>query len=207
AAAFLAYLNAPTNSAANIGIGQTWLTGGSAWVNRDYKTAGYWAAIRAANPLGTDDGLNFLRIGHAAPFAFHFYEVGNEEYGLSWEVDHHTLAHDPATYVSFAKQFAAMAQTIDPTISIGLDIVAGSEQNNWTSNMLTQCALQSYTPGFVIDHNYVYGPGQENDNTLLHSVSVSGYSGWSSRAASYRSLLQQKLGAAAANVRLEATEF
>ena len=53
AEAFLAYLNAPTSSTANIGTGQTWPTGGSAWVNRDYKTAGYWAGIRAANPPTT----------------------------------------------------------------------------------------------------------------------------------------------------------
>src|SRR3954469_18640781 len=153
AAAFLAYLNAPTSSAVNIGNGQTWTT---SWITKDWKTSGYWAGIRAAAPLAVDDGLNFLRINHPAPFGFHFYEVGNEEYGLSWETDHHTPAHDPATYISFAKQFAALAQQIDPAITIGLDVVTGSEQNNWTANILTQCATQAYTPGFIVDHNYVY---------------------------------------------------
>lgn len=205
AAAMLAYLNASTTNTTSIGNGQTWVN--NAWVTKDWKTAGYWASIRAAAPLATDDGLNFLRISHPAPFAFHHYEIGNEVYGSSWETDHHTPAHDPATYVAFAKQFAALSQNIDSSISIGLAIVAGTEQNNWTSNVLTQCAAQSYTPGFLVDHNYVYGPGQENDNTLLHSVSVAGYSGWASRAASYRTLMQQKLGSAAANVKLLATEF
>src|SRR5204862_5838371 len=108
----------------------------------------------------------------------------------------------------FAKDFKTLAAQIDSSIAIGLDIVAGAEQNNWTSNMLTQCASQSFTPTYIIDHNYVYGPGQENDNTLLHSVSVAGYSGWASRAAQYRSAMVQKLGAtAAATVKILATEF
>ena len=32
-----------------------------------------------------------------------------------------TRSHDPATYVSFAKQFQSLAAAIDPSISIGID--------------------------------------------------------------------------------------
>ena len=52
------------------------------------ENAGYWASLRAATPLATDDGLNFLRLGRSAPFGIQYFEVGNEVYG-SWETDEH----------------------------------------------------------------------------------------------------------------------
>ena len=184
AAATLAYLNAPVGSNVSIGTGQTWSTSSNAWVNYDFQNSGYWASLRAANPIpGDPDHLNHLRIGRAAPFAFGFYEVGNENYG-SWETDHHTPAHNPTPYVAFAKQFSGLAAQIDPSIAIGLVASAGTENNNWTRNVLDRCVAEGFTPSFIVDHNYVYGPGQENDNTLLHSVSNPGnYVGWASRAA------------------------
>ncbi|SPE61466.1 hypothetical protein SBV1_700016 [Verrucomicrobia bacterium] len=47
AAAWVAYVNAPTNSPVPLGTDPT----GLAW-----QTAGYWASLRAAAPLGVDDG-------------------------------------------------------------------------------------------------------------------------------------------------------
>src|SRR5262249_25480510 len=88
AAAFLAYLNAPVGNTAASGTGPEWNDSTGTWQQVDWKTAGYWAALRASAPLAQDDGRNFLRLNHPAPFGFHFFEVGNEEYG-SWEVDHH----------------------------------------------------------------------------------------------------------------------
>ena len=45
----------------------------------NWNTAGYWASLRVATPLAQNDGLNFLRIGHAAPFtSIKFWEIGNE---------------------------------------------------------------------------------------------------------------------------------
>jgi len=211
AAAFLAYLNAPTTSTTAIGSGQEW-NDANGWVTKDWKTAGYWAALRAATPLADDDGLNFLRIGRSAPFGFGYFEVGNEVYG-SWEIDHHGeggdpgQAHDPATYVAFAGQFAGYAQQIDPTISIGLDTGA---VDTWTSSVLQQCVGQGFTPGFLSDHSYAQEPGSENDATLLlHTVSdpTNTSLAWTNRAAGYRNLLQQTLGDAAAGVELLATEF
>ena len=63
AAAFLAYLNGTTANATAIGNGQIWDSATNTWIQRDWKTAGYWASVRSAAPLATDDGLNFLRIG------------------------------------------------------------------------------------------------------------------------------------------------
>ena len=121
AAAFLAYLEAPVGNTTPIGDGQEWNDTTGAWQTVNWQTAGYWASLRAAAPLAQDDGLNFLRLDHPAPFNIQYWEVGNEEYG-SWEIDHHTVQHDPATYIAFAKQFATYAAQIDPSISIGLDV-------------------------------------------------------------------------------------
>jgi alpha-L-arabinofuranosidase len=217
AAAFLAYLNAPTSNTTAIGQGEQWNTATNSWTQVDWKTAGYWAGLRAATPLAQDDGLNFLRVGRAAPFGVRYFEVGNEVYG-GWETDHHGQGgdtgapHDPATYVAFAKQFAGYAAQIDPTISIGVDTGSVSYDNNWTANVLTQCASQGWTPGFLSDHLYMQGPGSESDSYLLHTVTDTSQDtnsphDWVLRASEYRNLLQQKLGAAGNNVELLATEF
>ncbi|HKI34800.1 MAG TPA: discoidin domain-containing protein [Gemmataceae bacterium] len=217
-AALLAYLNGSTGNTTAIGVGPQWSDASNSWVNVDWKTAGYWAGLRAAAPLAQDDGLNFLRLGRSAPFGIHYFEVGNEIYG-SWETDHHATPHDPATYVTFAKQFAAYAAHIDSTIAIGVDGsgTGGSYSQvpgNWTDQVLQQCATQGFTPNFVSDHNYMFDPGNENDaNLLLHSATdpnASGYGGpidWAGRAAAYRSLITKDLGAAGAGVQLLATEF
>lgn len=219
AAAFLAYLNAPVGSTAAIGVGNRWSDATQSWVATDWRTAGYWASLRASAPLAQDDGLNFLRISHAAPFGFHDFEVGNEIYG-SWETDHHGQggdagrAHDPATYVAFARQFAGLAASIDPTIAIGVDVGSVSQDNDWTRQVLQQGVVQGFTPNFLSDHHYMQAPGQENDaNLLLNTVSGTGAQdptnpmSWAARAAGYRALLQQVLGAKASGVELLATEF
>src|SRR5262245_32763861 len=51
AAAFLAYLDAPVGNATPIGTGQEWSDKANTWVKVDWKTAGDWAALRAAAPL------------------------------------------------------------------------------------------------------------------------------------------------------------
>jgi hypothetical protein len=217
-AALLAYLNGSPSNTTSIGVGPQWSDSSNSWVNVDWKTAGYWASLRAATPLATDDGLNFLRQGRSASYGVHYFEVGNEVYG-NWETDHHATPHDPATYVTFAKQFAAYAAQIDPTIAVGVDGsgTGGSYSQipgNWTDQVLQQCASQGFTPSFVSDHNYMFDPGNENDaNLLLHSatdLNAAGYGGpinWAGRAAAYRSLINTDLGSAGAGVQLIATEF
>ena len=216
AAAFLAYLNAPVGNTTSIGVGQEWNDTTNAWQQVDWKTAGYWASLRAQAPLAQDDGLNFLRLNHPAPFGIHYWEVGNEEYG-SWEIDHHTAQHDPATYITFAKQFQTLATKIDSTISIGLDVGSPGDFNNWTANILQQSASQGLTVGFLSDHNYVQAPGSESDsNLLLHTVTDPNSDpsdpgnpyDWAVGAADYESLLTQYLGAPpGSKVELLATEF
>jgi hypothetical protein len=209
AAAFLAYLEAPVGNTTAIGNGQEWSDSAKAWQTVDWQNAGYWASLRAAGPLAQDDGLNFLRLDHPDPFNIPYWEVGNEEYG-SWEIDHNTVQHDPATYIAFAKQFAAYAAQIDPSISIGLDVGSpGSDYSNWTVNILQQSKSQGFMPGFLSDHNYVQSPGGESDsNLLLHTVSdPSSPDAWSVRAAGYETDLINALGSAGYNVKLLGTEF
>ena len=156
AAAWLAYLNASPSSTVNIGYGEQWDANTSTWVQVNWQTAGYWASLRAASPLHTDDGLNFLRLGRSAPFNTHYFEIGNEIYG-SWETDEHGSGgdtgapHDPATYIAFAKTFSTLANQISPGISIGID---GDGPDTWMADVLQQCASQGFTPGFISDHNY-----------------------------------------------------
>ena len=170
---------------------------------------------RAQAPLAHDDGLNFLRLNHSAPLGIHYWEVGNEEYG-SWEIDHHTTQHDPATYIAFAKKFQSLAASIDSSISVGLDVGSPGDFNNWTASILQQSASQGLTVGFLSDHNYVQAPGSESDsNLLLHSVTDSNSDpsdpgnpyDWARRAADYEALLTQYLGAGGSKVELLATEF
>ncbi len=217
AAAFLAYLDGSVDNTTVIGDGQEWSDSANEWQTVDWQTAGYWASLRAAAPLPVDDGLNFLRLDHPAPFGTQYWEIGNEVYG-SWEVDHHTVEHDPATYISFAVQFQALANQIAPAISIGLDVDGpGSDYNNWTPDILQQAASQGLTVGFLSDHNYMQAPGDESDSGLLLDTVSDPNSNpddpgdpydWAVRGAEYESLLNEYLGAAAAkHVQLLATEF
>jgi hypothetical protein len=215
-AAMLAYLEgSPTNTTV-IGNGQEWNDSTNSWQTVNWHTAGYWASLRAAAPLATDDGLNFLRLNHPAPFNIPYWEVGNEEYG-GWEIDHHAAQHDPATYIAFAKQFASYAAQIDPAISIGLDVQSpGNDFNNWLAGILQQSVAQNFMPGFLSDHIYVQAPGSESDSNLLLNTTTGTNSDPSdpgdpfnlvARAADYESVLTQYLGSAGKNVQILATEF
>jgi alpha-L-arabinofuranosidase len=225
AAAQLAYLLGSTADGTTIGNGIKWNDGTGQWQTVNWSTAGYWASLRAAIPLAHDDGLNFLRIGHAAPFTgIKYWEIGNEVYG-SWEIDHHGTPapggvstgapHDPATYVAFTKQFANLSAGILtaaglPGISIGIDSgdPTGSD-NFWTRNVLTIGLSSGFVPAFVSDHSYMMEPGTESDSYLLNNTVA--YPGsildWSTRYGLYQTLLQQTLSSQAANVQIMATEF
>ncbi len=180
----------------------------------------------AASPLGTDDGLNFLRINHAAAFSnITYWEIGNEEYG-SWEIDHHGTAgpggvstgaqHDPTTYAKFAEAFASFVasdhQTIFPTLHIGIDSgdPTGNSDNNWTKGVLTAGEAIGFVPGFISDHNYVQGPGSESDSFLLNDTvsDVGSTLSWATRDSDYETMLKQIVGnTAAAGVLVMATEY
>jgi hypothetical protein len=197
--------------------------------NFDWKTAGYWAALRAAAPLATDDGLNYMRLSHPAPFSLKYWEVGNECYG-SWENDTHAAKWDPVTYANVAKTYITAMKAVDPTIKIGavsevsedaLDYqspvhivtnpVTGATHHGWTPVMLTQFNTSPVVmPDFLIYHRYEQAPGGESDSVLLmapeNGASTTGQS-WAADAAGLRLELNDYLGTAlAANIELDITE-
>ena len=227
AAAELAYTLGSPSDATALGTGIQWNTSTSQWQNVNWGTVGYWASLRAATPLTTDDGLNFLRIGQLAPFNnVKYWEVGNEEY-LTTEMDHHGTAgpggvstgtvHDPATYAAFCEQFATFAAEITstaglPAISIGIDSgnPTGAGDNNWTKNVLAEGWALGFAPGFISDHNYMYAGGSENDNVLLNQTvsSSASLNDWAVRYADYEATLQATLPSQqAAGVAVMATEY
>ncbi|HEX4141974.1 MAG TPA: MBG domain-containing protein [Pirellulales bacterium] len=226
AAAELAYLEGSPADTTTIGTGLEWSDSAKRWQSVNWQTVGYWASLRAAAPLAVNDGLNFLRIGQAAPFAnINDWEIGNEEYG-SWEIDHHGTAgpggastgsaHNPATYAAFSAQFNTLAAEITgraglPSISIGADSddPTGQSDNNWTANVLADELADGLVPGFISDHSYAQSPGSENDSNLLNGTvtNPSSILDWSTRYAAYESLVVQALGNQASSVQVMATEY
>ncbi len=172
AVALWAYLNGNPNDTTSIaslfgnnaGDSEQWSTSSQTWVSENWQTVGYWASLRAATPLATDDGLNFLRlngngtttINHPAAFNFTNWEIGNEVYG-SWEIDEHGVAtdtlpmpiengtqtkakaHDPTTIISFAKQFQTAINAIlaDGMESTQVRSPLASIARRWTPRPIT----------------------------------------------------------------------
>jgi alpha-L-arabinofuranosidase len=163
AAAWVAYANGTPTSTTSIGLDAT---------GTDWKTVGYWASLRAASKLATDDGLNFLRIGRAAPIGIKYWELGNELYGNGfyyggegWEIDLHvpqdgTARKDhpdlsPAKYGAVFPTFATAMKAVDPTIKVGA--VLHWPYNEYTSPDWNDNVLSSATCAamdFGVNHWY-----------------------------------------------------
>jgi hypothetical protein len=208
AAAWVAYCNASASSTVSLGVDAK----GTNW-----QTAGYWASLRAAAPLGSDDGKNFLRISRTAPLGFKYWEVGNECYG-SWETDSNNVAHDPYTYALRATNYIALMKAVDPTIEVGVVSVPGEDSsvnntnhpafnsregvshNGWTPVMLNTLNSAGVTPDFLVDHFYSEY-GSDNDAALLQAAA-----NWSSDAISLRQQLTDYMGSSGSNAELLVTE-
>jgi hypothetical protein len=219
AAAWVAYYNGSASSTAALGTDS---------MGRDWKTAGYWAGIRSAAPLATDDGYNFLRISHPAPFGIQYWEIGNECYG-SWETDLHGTsgsglsgtAYDPYTYALSFQSFYHDMLAVDPAIHIGAVAIPGEDsygigthgvanpaENNsihtgWTPVMIATLKSLGITPNFLIDHDYPQSPGNESDATLLQDGATV-----ASDAANLRQMITDYAGATlGSSIELAATEL
>ena len=202
-----------------------WVNG--AWQTENWDTVGFWA-LRGQSPITPNDGLNFLRVGHAAAWTgITYWEIGNEEYG-GWETDNHGTAgpngttgaqHDPYTYAMFESEFGALAAEIQskaglPMVFVGIDSgnPNGNGDNNWTKNVLADAYndFNKYVPGFISDHNYVQGPGGESDSNLLNgTVTQNGnIDDWATRYSDYQTSLNATVGSTnAASVKIMATEY
>jgi hypothetical protein len=209
AAAWVAYLNAATTSTVALGIDETGV---------NWQTAGYWASIRAAAPLGVNDGRNFLRIIRAAPLGFKYWEIGNECYG-SWETDSNSIPHDPYTYALRARDYISLMKAVDPTIKIGVVVTPGDDSyanysnhpatnlrtgqthNGWTPVLLSTLKSLGVTPDFLIHHRYPQNPGGESDQGLLLSTS-----GWTADAVTLRQEISDYFGTGGSSIELVCTE-
>jgi len=218
AAAWVAYYNASPSSSVSLGTDSK---------GRNWNTAGYWAAIRAASPLGTDDGYNFLRISHAAPFGVKYWEIGNECYG-NWENDLHGtsgsgltgVAHDPYTYATAFQAFYTQMMAVDPTIHIGAVATPGEDSfgngthgvanpnegnsihTGWTPVVVATLKSLGITPQFLIHHSYAQNPGAESDAFLLQAGA-----NLQSDAANLRTMITNYAGSSGSAIELDVTEL
>ncbi len=215
AAAWVAYANGSTTNTLSLGVD----TFGANW-----RTVGYWASLRAAAPLGSDDGKNFLRLSRTAPLGFRYWEIGNECYG-TWETDNNAVRHDPWTYATRARDYLSLMKAVDSTIKIGVVVTPGesSSSNNanhfavnprtgstnygWTPVMLATLKGLGMTPDFAIHHRYPEftdsnNPvGADSDAFLLQCSTQ-----WALDAADLRQQLTDYCGPAGTNVELLCTE-
>ncbi len=140
----------------------------------DWQAVSYWAQLRAAQPLPTDDGLNFLRIGHPAPVLIKYWEVGNEIYqngyygGQGNEKDLHAAypvdAKDsekgrrknpslsPDAYGKALQEYSKAMKAVDPRIKVGagLDIPLSGDwsTSEWVQDPITGKYAQA---GFSVE--------------------------------------------------------
>ena len=169
AAAWVAYANGSPSNTTPIGTDMDGV---------NWQTVGYWAGLRAAAPLATNDGKNFLRINQPTSLGIKYWEIGNELYGngyyngtatsAGWEPDFHfpyngtngTLRRaaatlSPATYGMGVRDFATAMRAVDSTIQIGGQVnwpdTAYTTPTPWNSSALGQaCASMD----FAVAHWY-----------------------------------------------------
>ncbi|MES1207195.1 MAG: hypothetical protein ABUS79_14760, partial [Pseudomonadota bacterium] len=183
AAAWVAYANGSPTSTTPIGKDTTDAT-------VDYQTVGYWAGLRAADPLPVDDGKNFLRISHPDPVGIRNWEIGNELYGngyyygsCGWEPDMHlpypslapltmctnrtkAAALSPTAYGTAVKAFAAAMKAVDPTIKVGaIAHWPYNEYADWNGAVLPQACTSI---DFVVNHWYA-GSSLTNLLSVAHT--------------------------------------
>ena len=192
AAAWVAYANSVTNIFGTTND----VTIGFDSLGNDWKTAGHWAMLRAASPLGVDDGYNFLRLGRKNPVGIKLWEIGNENFGtgyyssggsdgycLNYAVPYPyttyprygNAALSPATYGRNVKLFSEAMKAVDPTIKIGAVVTTPPDDyswdvyggQHWTPQVLAQCVTNF---DFVIAHWYPYAGSLDDGDGLLATV-------------------------------------
>ena len=206
AAAWVAYANGNPSDTKAIGKDSTGF---------DWQTVGYWASLRAAQPLPTDDGKNFLRIAHPQPLNVLYWEVGNEVYlngyfgGEGEEIDLHAAYPKdskenaktrqknpnlaPEAYGKNVTAFAKAMKAVDPRIKVGasLDIPVVSDWNiqEWTQDPITK----QYSQRASVDKKQ--DSGVEWDRGVMKTackdidfVSLHWYTGDTTSASGYKEL-------------------
>jgi hypothetical protein len=144
AAALVAYMNGDPASTQVIGKDST---------GHDWKTVGYWAGLRAAAPLATDDGLNLLRANHPKPLKIQLWQIGSAVYNNGYYGSEHSGEEDlhapypatekenekrkgnpnlsPAYYGERVVEFSKAMKAVDPSIWISATLVLGPDDYHW----------------------------------------------------------------------------
>lgn len=190
AAAWVAYANASTNIYGTTND----VTIGVDALGNNWQTAGYWAVLRAASPMGFDDGYNFLRINHPNPVGIKYWEIGNETFGtgyygggngysVNYAVPYPYTTYSrtgnpllsPTAYGQAVVAFSQAMKAVDPTIKVGAVVSTPPGDYSWDSyggqrwipQVLAQCATNI---DFVIAHWYPYAGSLGDGNSLLQQV-------------------------------------
>ena len=178
AAAWVAYANANpaiygTASDVPIGVDQQ---------GNDWKTAGYWAKLRASTPQeyqswaqasGEYDPLNaFLAIDRDAAVGIQYWEIGNETFGTGYYDNgeysvNYSVPYDgtprslnanlsPAKYGQDVAAFSQLMKAIDPTIKIGAVLATPPDDYGWSyadlNNNNVKNANEPYWNDEVLTH-------------------------------------------------------
>jgi len=214
AAAWVAYMNGSPTDTKMIGNDSA---------GNDWQTVGYWAGLRAAAPLPTDDGKNSLRIQHPAPFGIRYWEIGNEVYangyygGEGQEEDLHApypkdakenakqrrknANLSPEAYGRNFVKFAQAMKAVDPRIKVGAALdnpVAGEiNRNEYTQDPVTGKYVQQDTSVSVKED---FGKGLDWDKGVLSAacndidfVSLHWYPSDTTQDSNYKNLDSYKL--------------
>ena len=170
AAAWVAYVNGNPTDTKMLGKDSA---------GNDWQTVGYWAGLRAAAPLPSDDGKNFLRIQHPTPFGIRYWEVGNEVFengyfgGEGLEEDLHVpypkeakenakqrkknAGLAPEAYGKNFVQFAQEMKAVDARIKVGVPLdkpLAGQiNRDEWTQDPVTGKYQQNASVSVKEDFN------------------------------------------------------
>jgi alpha-L-arabinofuranosidase len=151
----------------------------------DWKTAGYWARLRASTPAefqawaqadGVYDPRNqFLAIDRDEPVGIEYWEIGNETFGtgyygggtgyaLNYAVPYDGTNRDghpdlsPAAYGRQVNEFQAAMKAVDPDIKVGAVLNTPPNDYNWGPDWNDQVLAQAAdNVDFVIVHWYPGG--------------------------------------------------
>lgn len=174
AAAWVAYANGAEDDETEIGVDGA---------GNDWRTVGYWATLRASEPLADGSAEDFLRIAHPEPLGVRYWEVGNEVFGNGFyslgefELDMHApydgtnrIGHpdlSPTTYGREVVRFVEAMKAVDPSVKIGAVLNTAPRDYawgpTWNEDVLRQC-------GDVIDFGIIHWYTGDSPGSLLGSV-------------------------------------
>ena len=157
---------------------------------------------------------------------FKYWEIGNENYGATWETDSNVYPHDPYTYAVRAAAYFTQMKAADPSIKVGIVATPGEDSssngytnhpalnprtgqlhNGWVPVVLTTLKGLGVTPDFMVHHRYpeytnkANPAGSDSDSFLLQCSTA-----WFNDAAELRQEISDYFGSAGTNIELVCTE-